>query len=98
MFHFEPDAHHATLTVAGPPELQVGLDDLYRLTALPQSRPVGLSGQWVDSKTFHLDYIIFVDFIRSEALIEFDGDKIKLTITYLNWKNSPVVLHGSVHE
>jgi hypothetical protein len=47
---------------------------------------------------FYLDYIVFGDFIRSEARIKFDGDKITVTITYLNWNSPPIVLHGKMQE
>lgn len=94
-FHFDPGSEDAILKMSGSPDLKIGLDDRYRLTASPNSRPIGLRGKWIDSSTFYLDYIVFGDFIRSEARIVFDEDKITVTITYLNWNNPPIGLHGS---
>jgi hypothetical protein len=62
------------------------------------SRQIGLRGQWVDLNMFYLDYIIFGGFIRSEALIKYDGKKITVMITYLNWNSPPIVLNGSLQE
>jgi hypothetical protein len=97
-FHFDPGSAEAILTMSNPPDLKIGLDDRYRLNTSPNSRPVGLRGRWIDSTTFYLDYIVFGDFIRSEAKIKFDEDNITVTITYLNWNNPPIILRGKTRE
>jgi hypothetical protein len=97
-FRFEPGSEEATLIMSNSPDLKIGLDDRYRLTDSPNGRPIGLRGQWIDSATFYLDYIVFGDLIRSEAQIKFDDNKITVTITYLNWKSPPIVLHGKTQE
>ena len=88
IFFFEQGSEEATLKMTGSPDLKIGLDHRYRLTESPNSRLVGLRGQWIKLDTFYLDYIVFWDFIRSEARVKFEGNKITITITYLNW-NSP---------
>jgi hypothetical protein len=97
-FFFEQGSEEATLKMTGSPGLKIGLDHRYRLTESPNSRPIGLRGHWIESDTFYLDYIVFGDFIRNEARIKFDGNKIAVTITYLNWNSPPIVLHGSMQE
>ncbi|MBI5952274.1 MAG: serine hydrolase [Chloroflexi bacterium] len=97
-FHFEPGLDEATLTISGSPKLKIGLDNRYRLTNSPNSRPIGLRGQWAGTDRLYLDYIIFGDFIRSEAWMTFTGDEITITISYLNWNNPPIVLHGSLQK
>ncbi len=97
-FHFDPGAAEAILTMSDSPDLKIGLDDRYRLTDSPNSRPIGLRGHWLDSSTFYLDYIVFGDFIRSEARIKFDENKITVTITYLNWNSPPIVLRGKIRK
>ena len=97
-FHFDPGAAETILTMSDSPDLKIGLDDRYRLTDSPNSRPIGLRGHWLDSSTFYLDYIVFGDFIRSEARIKFDENKITVTITYLNWNSPPIVLGGKIRK
>ena len=97
-FRFEPDSEEAILLMSGSPDLKIGLDNRYRLTDSSNGRPIGLRGQWVDANTFYLDYIVFGDFIRSEAQIKFDNEKITMTITYLNWNSPPIVLHGKMQK
>lgn len=98
MFRFKPGSEEATLKMTDSPDLKIGLDNCYRLTEVPNSRPIGLRGQWIETDTFYLDYIVFGDFIRSEARIKFDGNKITVTISYLNLNSPPIVLHGKMQD
>jgi len=97
-FHFEPGTDEAGLKMTDSPNLTIGLDNRYRFTEISKEKPIGLRGQWVESKVFYLDYIVFGDFIRSEARIQFEGDEMTVTINYLNWDNPPITLHGNVQE
>jgi len=97
-FYFKPESDEANLKMQGSPDLKIGMDDRYRLTEMPDSRPTGLRGRWIEQDTFYLDYIIFEDFIRSEARIQFEGKQMTVTIKYLNWNNPPIVLHGIMQE
>ena len=97
-FYFESGTDEAVLKMTNSPNLTIGLDNRYRLTEIPDGRPIGLRGQWVESNVFYLDYIIFGDFIQSEAWIQFEGDKIKIKINYLNWDNPPIMLFGNVQK
>jgi hypothetical protein len=98
MFRFEPRSEEAILIMSDSSDLKIGLDNRYRLTESPNSRPIGLRGHWLDPATFYLDYIIFGDFIRSEASINFADNRMIVTITYLNWNSPPIVLRGRMQE
>jgi CubicO group peptidase (beta-lactamase class C family) len=93
-FLFEPDSNTAFLRMTDSPDLIIGLDNRYRLTEVPDSRPVGLRGVWTTPDTFLLDYIIFGDFVHSEARIRFDEEVIKVNIDYKNWDTPPLLLSG----
>ena len=97
-YFFEQGSDEATLKMTDTPDLKIGLDNRYRITEILNSRPFGLRGQWSESDTFYLDYIVFGDYIRSDARIKFEGNKITMTIMYLNWNSPPIVLHGKVQE
>jgi hypothetical protein len=97
-FHFEPVSDEAVLTMTDSPDLKIGLDNRYRLTDISNDRPIGLRGKWVESNTLYLDYIIFGEFIRSEALIRFEDQKLIIKLNYLNWDNPPIVIHGNLQD
>ncbi len=97
-FSFQPDFDVATLSITGSPTLEIGLDDQYRLTETPGSRPVGLKGYWEPPSTFVLQHIIMGDFLESVGRIEFDDNRMMLTIKSLNYSNPPLVIHGSVKK
>jgi hypothetical protein len=97
-FHFEPGSNEAVLQMTDSPDIKIGLDNRYRLTKTPNLRPIGLRGKWVESDTLYLDYIIFGEFIRSEARINFAANEMAMTLKYLNWDNPPIVIHGKLQE
>jgi len=95
-FSFQSDSDVATLKITGSPTLEIGLDNQYRLTETPGSRPVGLKGYWDTPNTFVLHYILKGDFIESVGRIEFEGDRMTLAITSLNYSGPPLVVRGYV--
>jgi hypothetical protein len=97
-FHFDPGSDEAVLQMKDSPDIKIGLDNRYRLTKTPNLRPIGLRGKWVESDTLFLDYIIFGEFIRSEARIRFAANEITMTLKYLNWDNPLIVIHGKLQE
>lgn len=74
-FQFEPASNEAVLKMTDSPDIKIGLDNRYRRTETRNSRPIGLRGKWVESDILYLDYIIFGEFIRSEARIKFADKK-----------------------
>ena len=97
-FTFQPNSDTAILRMSGSPDLEIGLDNRYRLTEIPASRPVGLRGRWLSPNEFELEYIIQGDFIESAGRIEFKGDQITLAIKNLNFGGSALVLNGSASK
>ncbi|RPI34026.1 MAG: class C beta-lactamase-related serine hydrolase [Chloroflexota bacterium] len=94
-FLFEPGSDEAILRMSNSPDLLIGLDNRYRLTESPASRPVGLRGRWQADGKFFMEYILFGDFIHSQAWFEFDGDRMSLTLKYLNFPGQPMILQGT---
>jgi CubicO group peptidase (beta-lactamase class C family) len=97
-FHFQPGSDTAVLKITGSPDMEIGLDDRYRLTATPASRPVGLRGRWLAASEFELDYIILGEFIESVGRFKFEGNQMTLTIKNLNFGGPPLVIHGRVDK
>jgi len=70
------------------------MDNRYRLNDVPDTRPVGLRGEWVETDTFFLDYIIFGEFIHSVAHIQFINESLNINIDYLNYATPPLSIKG----
>jgi CubicO group peptidase (beta-lactamase class C family) len=97
-FTFQPESATAVLRLSPSPDLEIGLDNRYRLTEMPEGRPVGLRGRWLAPDEFELDYIIRGDFIESVGRFKFEGRQTALTITNLNYGGPPMTLHGSAGQ
>ncbi len=95
-FSFLAGSDEAILSISGSPDMKIGLDNRYRLTEIPGSRPLGLRGRWDASEEFYLDYIIQGDIIESVGQFKFEGNQMTLKITNLNFGNPPIILHGSL--
>lgn len=52
----------------------------------------------VATVAIELDYIIHGEFIESLGKFKFEGDKLTLSITNLNFGSPPVILHGSIEK
>lgn len=97
-FNFQPDSDTAILKMSTSPDLKIGLDNRYRLTETPNSRPVGLRGHWPAPNEFKLDYIIQGEFIESVGRFKFEGSQMRLTIINLNFGNRPMILNGNIEK
>lgn len=95
---FTPGSDTAILRMSTSPDLAIGLDNRYRLTPSPDSRPIGLRGRWLETGEFELDYLILGDFIQSRGLFQFDGSRLTLAVTNLNYRYPPLILRGSAAE
>ena len=82
-YDFQPGAEVAKLSMSEVPELTIGLDNRYRLNVDPDSeaRPIGLRGRWLANGDFRVEDITLGDFNKSEVLVEFKGDGLRLTVT-----------------
>jgi hypothetical protein len=94
IFTFQPSSDTAVLSMSGSPDLGIGLDNRYRLTGTPVSRPVGLRGRWLAADEFELGYIIQGEFIESVGRFKFEGSQMTISITNLNYSGPPVKLRG----
>jgi len=81
--------------MSASPDLEIGLDNRYRLTETPDSRPVGMRGRWLAQDEFELDYIILSEFIESVGSFKFEGSRLTLTIKNLNFGYPPITLYGN---
>jgi CubicO group peptidase (beta-lactamase class C family) len=95
---FTPGSATATLKMTASPDLLIGLDNRYRLNAIPGGRPVGLRGRWATATRFELDYIIKGDFVTSLGSIEFPADRITVSVKLLNSNTPPLLLQGRLIE
>jgi len=94
-FVFQPGSPEASLIINGSQELRIGLDNRYRLSEAPDSRPVGLKAYWEPSGEFVMEFIILGDFIQSRGRVKFEQEKLTLTFNNLNFGGQALVLHGS---
>jgi CubicO group peptidase (beta-lactamase class C family) len=97
-FTFQPGSDAATLEISGSPDLAIGLDDQYRLTETPLSRPVGLKGYWDTPDTFVLQHILLGEFPETLGRVDFAGDRMTLSIKSLNYGGPPLVIQGSLKK
>jgi CubicO group peptidase (beta-lactamase class C family) len=95
-FLFEPGSDEAILKMAGAPDLNIGLDNTYHITEIPESRPVGLLGSWKTSSVFNINYLVLGDFVEVVAEIRFETDHILVSITDLNFGGSSVLIRGDL--
>ena len=84
--------------MADTQDLKIGLDNIYRFSASPNSRPVGLRGAWKTANEFYLEYVTLGDFSEAAASIEFEADQINLSMTSLNFGGPPQRLHGAIQK
>ena len=96
IFTFQAGSDEATLSISGSTDLKIGLDNRYRLTELPNSRPVGLRGRWDEPDEFYLDYIIQGDLIESIGRFKYEDSHMAVKITNLNFNSQPVILQGRI--
>jgi CubicO group peptidase (beta-lactamase class C family) len=99
-FVFEPGTSIAKVNFNGEP-LQVGLDNIYRLSSFSQGGDVLLRGRW-EEDIFVLDYpYSLTDATRLGGLGEskirskFTGDTLEVTAQQLVFGGEPIVLIGS---
>jgi len=57
-----------------------------------------LKGYWDTPNTFVLHYIIMGEFIESEGQLEFEDNRMTLTIKNLNYASPPLVIYGKASQ
>jgi hypothetical protein len=92
---FQDLSSEAILKLGDNPDIRIGLDNRYRLTDVPGSRPVAMRGRWQGENLFLLEYLVLGDFGKNAVLLEFDGDQMTLTIENLSFPGEPIVVNGA---
>jgi CubicO group peptidase (beta-lactamase class C family) len=95
-FSFTEGANQATVRFNDTTDLKVGLDNRFRLSESPNSRPIGMRGQWSEANTFSLDYIILGEFREQAITLQFNEDRLAVTIQDKNFDSEPIRIAGRV--
>ena len=101
-FTFEEGAGTARLQLSDFPLLEIGLDNLYRLSADETTGILLLRGRWIDEQTFVIDYPYpavgpptLGELGKTEFQFKFTGDKLEVTVQELIFGGEAVVFGGS---
>ena len=100
-FRFEPESDVAQVLWNGIP-LQIGLDNIYRLSVTLPGGDLLLRGHWQGSDTFVLDYPYPMtgpnqlgELGESEFQFKFTGGSLLVTVEQLIFGGEPIILEGS---
>lgn len=93
-FSFQPGSAEARLQMSNLPDLSIGLDGRYRLTDIPNQRPIGLRGRWQPDGSLVVDYITVGEFSHNVVVFRFISDRLDITVHNLNFPGEPVGLVG----
>lgn len=101
-FVFEEGAKTAQLHLNGYPVLEIGLDNLYRLTTSEELGALLLRGRWADEQTFLVDYPYppngtpaLGELGDTQFQFKFTGDKLNITIEQIVFGGEPIVFEGN---
>lgn len=100
-FEFEEDAETAKLQLSDLPLLEIGLDNIYRLSTGETIGELLLRGRWIDNLTFQVDYPypavgspVLGELGETEFRFRFIGDDLEVAVEQLVFGAEPVVLKG----
>ena len=103
-FTFDPESPTAQIVFNGIP-LQVGMDNIYRLSDNWPGGEILLRGRWLDENIFCLDYPYPMDSLtvlgelgETEFQLKFDGNQIEVTEKQLVFGGEPVIFKGDINE
>jgi CubicO group peptidase (beta-lactamase class C family) len=101
-FNFEPGTDSTQVIFNDAVHLEIGLDNLYRLSKTESLGELLLRGQWIDGQTFMLEYPYPLfgqntlgELGHTQARFRFQGDDLQVTAKELIFGTEPVVLKGS---
>ena len=84
------------------PVLDVGLDNIYRLSTGDPFGQVLLRGRWADDQTFIIDYpypaaggTVLGELGETEFRFAFEGDELEITVQQLVFGGEPLIIKGS---
>jgi CubicO group peptidase (beta-lactamase class C family) len=101
-FHFEEGAQTARLQLSDFPLLEIGMDNLYRLSTDETIGELLLRGRWTDEQTFAIDYPYpavgsptLGELGETEFQFKFTGDKLEVTVQQLVFGGESIIFEGS---
>ena len=101
-FLFEENTTTAQLYLSNFPALEIGMDNLYRISRGEAIGELLLRGRWVDDQTFVVDYPYpavgtptLGELGETEFQFEFTGDQVKVTVQQIVFGGEAVVFEGS---
>ncbi len=101
-FAFEEGAETAQLRLSDLPLLQIGMDNLYRLSTGEAIGELLLRGRWIDDKTFGIDYPYPIaggprlgELGETEFQFKFTGDQLEVTVEQLVFGSEAIVFEGA---
>lgn len=101
-FRFEEGAPTAQLQLSDMPVLEIGMDNLYRLSAGEAIGELLLRGRWIDEQTFVIDYPYpavggptLGELGETEFQFKFTGDKLEVTVQQLVFGGEAILFEGA---
>jgi hypothetical protein len=101
-FVFEERAETAELQLSDFPPLEIGMDNLYRLSSGETIGELLLRGRWRDEQTFVIDYPYpaagsprLGELGETEFQFKFTGNKLEVTVQQLVFGGEAVVMGGT---
>ena len=101
-FVFEDEAQTAQLYLQDFPVLEIGLDNIYRLSSGADVGDLLLRGRWADEQTFVVDYPypaagapVLGELGETEFRFKFAGDNVEVTVQQLVFSGEAVMIEGS---
>ena len=101
-FLFEENTTTAQIYLSNFPALEIGMDNLYRISRGEAIGELLLRGRWVDDQTFVVDYPYpavgtptLGELGETEFQFEFTGDQVEVTVQQIVFGGEAVVFEGS---
>jgi hypothetical protein len=101
-FAFEEGARTVQLSLSDYPVLEIGLDNIYRLSTGESVGELLLRGHWADKETFIIDYPypasgppVLGELGETEFGFKFVGDKLEVTVEQLVFGGEAIIFEGS---
>ena len=91
---FREGTDAASLTVDGPGQVAIGLDNVFRVTEIPGLGPTAMRGQWENADTFVIEATSVGNSVESRLGVTFTGDEINVTLEDMVFGGMKVNLHG----
>jgi CubicO group peptidase (beta-lactamase class C family) len=101
-FTFQQGADAALVSADGSPLMPIGLDNLYRVTEMPESRPLMLRGRWENESDFVIDYPTLNAALGETSdyaiRLTFVGKEMDLTVQETVFGGTVVTMHGTLQD